>query len=156
MVMWSGEVQVSVRLMSCERQISIWAWHWWMWNLFSSPTNIHHTGGCQSWSEGSGHVILNNEASSKSDAENIKHMIAGFLWNNHTWAGGGWLSAWPGTSYRGQVSRGQPCSASSQQPAHPGDPQYCESKSLANLGNVILEGVEHISLSFFLKFNPTF
>ena len=35
MVRWSGEVQVSVRWMSGERQISIWAWHWWTWNLFS-------------------------------------------------------------------------------------------------------------------------
>ena len=34
MVRWSGVVQVSVRWMSGERRISIWAWHWWTWNLF--------------------------------------------------------------------------------------------------------------------------
>ena len=36
MVRWSGEVQVNVSGMSGERQISIWAWHWWTWNLFRS------------------------------------------------------------------------------------------------------------------------
>ena len=35
MVRWSGELQVNVSGMSGERQISIWAWHWWTWNLFS-------------------------------------------------------------------------------------------------------------------------
>ena len=34
MVRWSGERQVNVSGMSGERQISIWAWHWWTWNLF--------------------------------------------------------------------------------------------------------------------------
>ena len=30
----SGEVQVRFRWVSGEHQISIWAWHWWTWNLF--------------------------------------------------------------------------------------------------------------------------
>ena len=29
----SGEVQMNVSDMSGERQISIWAWHWWTWNV---------------------------------------------------------------------------------------------------------------------------
>ena len=41
MVRWSGEVQVSVRWMSGERQISIWAWHWWTWNLSQLKSNFH-------------------------------------------------------------------------------------------------------------------
>ena len=37
MIRWgSGECQVNVRWMSGERQISIWAWHWWTWNLSQS------------------------------------------------------------------------------------------------------------------------
>ena len=35
MVRWSGEVQMNVNVMSGERQISIWAWHWWTWNLLN-------------------------------------------------------------------------------------------------------------------------
>ena len=35
--------QVNVRGMSGERQISIWAWHWWTWNLFTLPlTNCRY------------------------------------------------------------------------------------------------------------------
>ena len=41
MVRWSGEVQVSG--MSGERQISIWAWHWWTWNL--SDLSLWHQLG---------------------------------------------------------------------------------------------------------------
>ena len=37
MVRGSGEFQVNVSEMSGERKISIWAWHWWTWNLF----NLH-------------------------------------------------------------------------------------------------------------------
>ena len=33
MVRWSAEVQLNVRWMSGERQILIWAWHWWTWNI---------------------------------------------------------------------------------------------------------------------------
>ena len=36
----SGECQVNVRWMSGECQISIWAWHWWTWNLLNYACSI--------------------------------------------------------------------------------------------------------------------
>ena len=40
MVRWSGEVQVNVSGMSGECQISIWAWHWWTWNLLNNACSV--------------------------------------------------------------------------------------------------------------------
>ena len=43
MVRWSGEAQVNVSGLSGKRQISIWAWHGWTWNLFFlGVTNFWH------------------------------------------------------------------------------------------------------------------
>ena len=49
MVRWSGKVQLNIRWASGDCQISIWAWHWWTWNLFTFEPRTKVLSLVSSW-----------------------------------------------------------------------------------------------------------